>query len=137
MSILDGMLASTATAPASVSAVAKQADLDPAATEKAIMALAQAYASAGNTIQMVGANGGLSAGVLGAIASRLEGETALREIATVELAAKRTGMSSETLAKVYEKVGGDAALDVIATGLSSGLRSLGQGDFFKELLPFG
>lgn len=137
MSILDGILTSITHAPDTISDLAKAVDLAPAATEKGVMALAQAYVSAVNTIELVGSDGSLSAGVLGAIAARLDGESALKEIATIELAAKRTGLDSETLTKVYTQVGGEAALDVIADGLSMGLRGLGQGDFFKDLLPFG
>lgn len=104
MSILDGTLASAAGAPDTVSEVAKLAGMDAAATEQALMVLAQAHVSAGNTI---------------------------------ENAVSRSGIASDTLTTVHEKAGGDAALDAIATSLSSGLRSLGQGNFFKELLPFG
>ena len=137
MSIIDASLARTSGAADTVLGLAKELGMDAAQVEKAVMALAQASVSAGNTIDLVGAGGGLSAGVLSAIAARLEGESALKEIATIELAAKRTGLSNETLTKVFTAVGGANALSVVADDLSTGLRSLGQGDFFKELLPFG
>jgi len=104
MSILDGLLAQVAGAPDSVAALAKQADLDPATTEKTVMALARAYVSAGETIA---------------------------------LAAKGTGLGSDKLEVVYTQIGGDEALSAVATGLATGLRHLGQGNFVKELLPFG
>ncbi|MEO0591429.1 MAG: hypothetical protein AAFZ11_12850 [Pseudomonadota bacterium] len=56
---------------------------------------------------------------------------------TIDLATKRTGLSSEALSKIVAALGGEAALGVIADDLSTGLRGLGQGNFFKELLPFG
>ena len=56
---------------------------------------------------------------------------------TIELAAKRTGLPSETLTKISAAVGDETALSEIANALSTGLRSLGQGNFYKELLPFG
>lgn len=137
MSIIDASLARASGAATSVPGLAKELGMDAALVEKAIMALAQASVSADNTIELVGSGGSLTAGVLGAIAARLEGETALREIATIELAAKRTGLPSDTLAKVYAALGGDEALGIVADDLSAGLRGLGQGDFFKDLLPFG
>jgi hypothetical protein len=137
MSILDASLARTSGAHNTVLDLSRELGLDPAMTEKALMALAQASVSAGNTLEMVGSGGGLSAGILDAIAARLEGEATLREIATIELAAKRTGLATDTLSSVFAGVGGEEALDAIAETLSLGLRSLGQGDFFRELLPFG
>ena len=137
MSILDASLARTSGTADTVLGLATELKLDAALVEKAIMALAQASVSAGNTIEMVGAGGGLSAGVLSALAARLESEAALTEIATLELAAKRTGLSNETLTKVFTAVGGADGLSEVADDLSGGLRSLGQGDFFKDLLPFG
>lgn len=137
MSIIDASLARATGAGTSVLGLAKNLSLDAALVEKAVMALAQACVSAGNTIEMVGAGSGLSAGVLGAIAERLDGDAALKEIATIELAAKRTGVSTETLGKIYTAVGGEQPLGDLADDLSMGLRGLGQGDFFKDLLPFG
>lgn len=137
MSIIDASLARTSGAADTVLGLAKDLSLDAALAEKAVMALAQASVSAGNTIEMVGTGSGLSAGVLGAIAERLDGEAALKEIATIELAAKRTGLTTKTLGKIYTAVGGEEALGEIADDLSTGLRGLGQGDFFKDLLPFG
>ncbi|MEM6857688.1 MAG: hypothetical protein AAF559_07435 [Pseudomonadota bacterium] len=137
MSILDASLARTSGTANTVLGLAKELGMDAAQVEKALMALAQGSVSASNTIEMVGAGGGLSAGVLSALAARLEGESALKEIATLELAAKRTGLSNETLTKVFTAVGGTDGLSAIADDLSAGLRNLGQGDFFKDLLPFG
>ncbi len=111
--------------------------MDASVVEKAVMALAQASVSAGNTIEIVGKGSGLSAGVLSAIAARLDGEATLREIATIELAAKRTGLSADTLSRVFAALGGEQTLSEVAESLSLGLRGLGQGDFFKDLLPFG
>ena len=136
-SILDASLARTSGTANTVLGLAKELSMDAAQVEKALTALAQASVSAGNTIEMVGAGGGLSAGVLSALAARLEGESALKEIPTLELTAKRTGLSNETLTKVFAAVGGAGGLSEIADDLSGGLRSLGQGDFFKVLLPFG
>ena len=56
---------------------------------------------------------------------------------TVDLAAQRTGLSKEALSKIITALGGETALGEIAGQLSTGLRSLGQGNFFKELSPFG
>ena len=56
---------------------------------------------------------------------------------TLDLAAQRTGLSREALSKIVSALGGEAALGDIAGELSTGLRSLGQGHFFKELSPFG
>ena len=137
MSILDATLARISGAPDTVLDLSKALGMDPAMVEKSVMALAQASVSASNTIELVGSATGLGAGVLNAIAERLDDGVSLREIATIELAAKRTGLGAEALRAVYAGVGGEAALGALADELSAGLRSLGQGDFFGDLLPFG
>lgn len=55
----------------------------------------------------------------------------------VALAAPQTGFDAETLSKIVTALGGEEALGQIADQLSTGLRGLGQGNFFKDLLPFG
>ena len=137
MSIIDPSLARASGGAMTVLGLARDLSLDAAVVEKAITALAQASVSAGHTIELVGTGSGLGAGVLGAIAARVDGEAALVEIATIELEAKRTGLSAATLGRIHAAIGGEAALGAIADDLSMGLRGLGQGDFFGDLLPFG
>ena len=56
---------------------------------------------------------------------------------TIGMAAPQTGFDADTLGKIVAGLGGEEALGEVADELSSGLRGLGQGNFFKDLLPFG
>ena len=56
---------------------------------------------------------------------------------TIGMAAPQTGFDAETLGKIETSLGGEDALGDVADELSMGLRGLGQGNFFKDLLPFG
>ncbi|MDJ0976944.1 MAG: hypothetical protein QNI87_00240 [Erythrobacter sp.] len=80
MSILDSSLKSIAGGPDSVASLARQAGLDPAAVEKALMVLARASVGQGDTIQLAAAKTGLGADALGTLVSPLGGEEALRAI---------------------------------------------------------
>ena len=104
MSILDATLARTSSKADTILGLSIELGMDAALVEKAVMVLARASVSAGDTI---------------------------------EIAAKRTGLPSEALSQVLAALGDEAALSEIAHTLSTGLRSLGQGNFYKELLPFG
>jgi len=55
----------------------------------------------------------------------------------VTTAARQTGFDADTLAKIVAALGGEVALGEVSDELSGGLRGLGQGNFFKDLLPFG
>jgi len=102
MSILDASLARTTGTADTVIGLAKELNLDAALVEKAIMALAQASISSGDTNAR---------------------------------AAAQTGLSSEVLSQLMTALGGDTGLSVVAEDLSGGLRSLGQGNFFRDLIP--
>lgn len=56
---------------------------------------------------------------------------------TIGMAAPQTGFDAATLNSIVTALGGEEALGAVADELSGGLRGLGQGSFFKELLPFG
>lgn len=56
---------------------------------------------------------------------------------TIGMAAPQTGLDADTLGKIVAGLGGEEALGEVVDQLSAGLRSLGQGNFFKDLLPFG
>jgi len=55
----------------------------------------------------------------------------------ITIAAPQTGFDTDKLAKIVTALGGEDVLGEIADELSGGLRGLGQGNFFKDLLPFG
>ncbi|MEO0871243.1 MAG: hypothetical protein AAFY19_04675 [Pseudomonadota bacterium] len=54
---------------------------------------------------------------------------------TVARAASQSGLSSEVLSSIVTALGGETGLGVVAEDLSAGLRSLGQGNFFRDLIP--
>ena len=56
---------------------------------------------------------------------------------TAAMVAPQTAFDTATLASITTALGGEEALGEVADYLSMGLRGLGQGDFFKDLLPFG
>ncbi|MEM1196260.1 MAG: hypothetical protein AAGH57_09175 [Pseudomonadota bacterium] len=54
---------------------------------------------------------------------------------TMALATQKTGLDASVLTSVAAQAGGDAGLTAIAERLSNGLNTLGQGNFFKDLIP--
>ncbi|MEM6586355.1 MAG: hypothetical protein AAF692_11425 [Pseudomonadota bacterium] len=56
---------------------------------------------------------------------------------TIGMAAPQTGFDAETLGKIVTALGGEDALGEVADTLSSNLRGLGQGNFFKDVFSFG
>jgi len=136
MSILDGIMKPIAGCPDDIGSVSAKAALDPAVTEKAVMALARSHVSSGRTADLIEQGNGLAAGVLSAICARIGGDASLRRITTIELAAAQTGMASSQLEAVYDNLGGDAALSAIASGLCGGLGELAKGDIREDLALF-
>lgn len=54
---------------------------------------------------------------------------------TIALAVQKSGLDASVLTSIAAQVGGDAGLTALAERLSTGLNSLGQGNFFKDLIP--
>ena len=81
MSIIDASLARTSGAATSVLGLAKDLSLDPATVEKAVMALAYARVSAGDTLSVAASRTGASTETLSKVSSAVGGDEALGEIA--------------------------------------------------------
>ena len=81
MSIIDASLARTSGAGTSVLGLAKDLSLAPALVEKAVMALAHARVSAGDTLAVAASRTGAATETLSKVSSAVGGEEALGEIA--------------------------------------------------------